>query len=75
MIRFTEREQLIERILRLPDDQVTAVAEFVRMLGEDPVFSDEDISAEELERRNRLDLAASCQVVLTRTAAKDLASL
>ena len=56
--QLTEREQLIERMLRLPADQVTAVAEFVEALASDPIWSDEGISADELERRNQLDLAA-----------------
>ena len=29
VIQLTEREQLIERILRMPDEQITALAEFM----------------------------------------------
>ena len=43
LVRLNEREQLIERILKLSDD---------------PTWSDEGITLAELERRNVLDLAA-----------------
>lgn len=55
---LTEREQLIERILRLPEEQVPTVTAFLETLTNDPNWGDEGIPAAELERRNRIDQAA-----------------
>ena len=58
VIQLTEREQLIDHILRMPDAQVAELAELAERLANNPNWSDEGISAEELERRNRLDREA-----------------
>jgi hypothetical protein len=55
IIRLTEREQLIERILRMPDEQIVELAELIESMVNDPNWGDEGISTDELERRNRLD--------------------
>jgi hypothetical protein len=57
-IQLTEREQLIERILHLPDAQLARLTELMETLEDDPNWGDEGISAAELERRNQLDIAA-----------------
>lgn len=57
-VRLNEREQLIERILKLSDDQVAMAVKLLEALPDDPTWSDEDITPIELERRNALDLAA-----------------
>ena len=58
LVRLNEREQLIERILKLSDDQVAMAAKLLETLPDDPTWSDEGITSAELERRNALDLAA-----------------
>ena len=55
---LTIRDQLIVRILHMPDEQVVQIAELINSVDNDPNWSDEGISPEELERRNKLDLAA-----------------
>lgn len=58
-VQLNKREQLIERILRMPDDQIAAAAMLLESLHDDPAWSDEGITAAELARRNVLDLAAA----------------
>ena len=55
---LTIRDQLIERILHIPEEQVIVVNDFLETLATDPTWSDEGISIEELARRNKLDIAA-----------------
>ena len=55
---LTIRDQLIERILHIPEEQVIVVNDFLETLATDPTWSDESISLEELARRNKLDIAA-----------------
>ena len=55
---LTVRDQLIERILHIPEEQVIVVNDFLETLATDPTWSDEGISAAELERRNWIDQAA-----------------
>ena len=58
VIRLSEREQLIERILRMPDERIIHLAELIETMDDDPNWGDEGISAAELERRNRIDQVA-----------------
>ena len=55
VIRLSEREQLIERILRMPDERIIHLAELIETMDDDPNWGDEGISGAELERRNRID--------------------
>ena len=57
-IQLNKRERLIDLILHMPDEQIAELAELVERFANDPNWSDESISAEELERRNKLDQAA-----------------
>lgn len=56
--QLNEREQLIELILHLPDEQITVLAKIAEKLVEDPNWTDEGITAAELVRRNQIDQAA-----------------
>ena len=55
---LTIRDQLIVRILHMPDEQIVQIAELINSIDNDPNWGDEGISPEELARRNKLDLAA-----------------
>jgi hypothetical protein len=58
IVRLNEREQLIVRILRLPEEQIPMAAKLLEALPDDPNWGDEGITPAELERRNKIDLAA-----------------
>ena len=52
IVKLNERERLIERILRMPDEDVAVAAKFLDTLY------DEDISPDELARQTAMDIAS-----------------
>lgn len=54
---LTIRDQLIVRILHMPDEQIAQLAELIESIENDPNWGDEGITAAELDRRNRIDQA------------------
>ncbi len=67
---LTMRDQLIVRILHMPDEQIAQLANLIESIENDPNWGDEGISAEELARRNVVDL-----VTIDATAGEPTTSL